>query len=44
MIADAQLAATKPADFGGAVVAFMNSGGVRADLLYNQISGGEAAG
>jgi 5'-nucleotidase len=29
MIADAQLAATAPPQFGGAVVAFMNAGGVR---------------
>ncbi len=29
LIADAQLAATAPAQFGGAVVAFMNAGGVR---------------
>lgn len=29
LIADAQLAATAPASFGGAVVAFMNRGGVR---------------
>ena len=32
VIADAQLAATAPANFGGAVVAFMNPGGIRADL------------
>jgi 5'-nucleotidase len=44
VIADAMLAATKPADFGGAVAAFMNSGGVRAGLLFNQISGGEQPG
>src|SRR4051794_15500326 len=44
VIADAMLDATKPTDFGGAVVAFMNSGGVRGGLLYNQISGGEQAG
>lgn len=44
LIADAQLAATSaPAD-GGAVVAFMNPGGVRADLTYDQISGGEQPG
>ena len=30
VIADAMLEATKPTDFGGAVAAFMNSGGVRA--------------
>ena len=29
LIADAQLAATQPADLGGAVMAFMNPGGVR---------------
>jgi 5'-nucleotidase len=44
VIADAMLEATKPTDFGGAVAAFMNSGGVRGGLLYNQISGGEQAG
>jgi 5'-nucleotidase len=30
LIADSQLAATQPATFGGAVIAFMNGGGVRA--------------
>jgi 5'-nucleotidase len=44
VIADAMLAATKPTDFGGAVAAFMNSGGVRGGLFYNQISGGEQPG
>jgi 5'-nucleotidase len=44
VIADAQLAATAPAGFGDAVVAFMNPGGIRTDLLFNQISGGEAPG
>jgi 5'-nucleotidase len=44
VIADAMLAATKPTDFGGAVAAFMNSGGVRAGLLFDQISGGEQPG
>ncbi|MDY0013532.1 MAG: bifunctional metallophosphatase/5'-nucleotidase [Rhodocyclaceae bacterium] len=34
VIADAQLAATAPAGFGEAVVAFMNPGGIRADLGY----------
>ena len=38
VIADAMLEATAPADFGGAVAAFMNSGGVRAGLLFDQIS------
>ena len=44
VIADAQLEATAPTDFGGAVVAFMNPGGVRGGLLFNQISGGEQPG
>ena len=44
VIADAMLEATTPTDFGGAVAAFMNSGGVRGGLLYNQISGGEQPG
>ncbi len=45
VIADAQLAATAPAGLGAARVAFMNPGGVRADLLVNAISsGGEAPG
>jgi 5'-nucleotidase len=44
VIADAMLEATEPSDFGGAVAAFMNSGGVRAGLLENQISGGEGVG
>jgi 5'-nucleotidase len=45
VIADAQYEATKPANLGGAQLAFMNPGGIRADLLYNAISpGGEAPG
>ena len=44
VIADAMLEATTPTDFGGAVAAFMNSGGVRSGLLFNQISGGEQPG
>jgi 5'-nucleotidase len=44
VIADAQLAATAPAGYGNAVMAFMNPGGIRADLLDNQISGGEQPG
>lgn len=44
VIADAQLEATKDPGFGEAVVAFMNPGGIRADLLFNQISGGEQPG
>lgn len=44
VIADGMLAATAPADFGGAVAAFQNVGGVRAGLLFAQISGGEQPG
>jgi 5'-nucleotidase len=43
-IADAQLAATAAAADGGAQIAFMNPGGVRADLTFSQISGGEQPG
>jgi 5'-nucleotidase len=43
-IADAQLEATTPAALGGAVMAFMNPGGIRTDLVFNQISGGELPG
>ena len=34
VIADAMLERTTPSDFGGAVAAFMNAGGVRASLLF----------
>jgi 5'-nucleotidase len=44
VIADAQFAATQPANLGGAQLAFMNPGGIRADLIASQISGGEAVG
>ncbi len=44
LIADAQLAATAAAADGGAQIAFMNPGGVRADLTFSQISGGEQPG
>ena len=44
VIADGQLDATNDPGFGDAVVAFMNPGGIRADLLYAQISGGEQPG
>jgi 5'-nucleotidase len=44
VIADAMLEATTPTDFGGAVAAFMNSGGVRSGLLFGQLSGGEQPG
>ncbi len=43
-IADAQLAATSDPALGGAVVALMNPGGIRTDLVFNQISGGELPG
>jgi len=39
VIADAQLAATVPADAGGAVVAMTNPGGIRTNLLYAQSVG-----
>ncbi len=44
VIADSQLTATTPADLGNAVIAFMNPGGIRTDLLFGQISGGEQPG
>jgi len=44
LIADAQLAATAAPGDGGARIAFMNPGGVRANLTAAQISGGEAPG
>ncbi len=44
VIADAQLAATAPAALGGAVMAFMNPGGIRADLTYAASPAGEADG
>jgi 5'-nucleotidase len=45
VIADAQFVATQPANLGGAQLAFMNPGGIRADLRVGDISsGGEAPG
>lgn len=45
VIADSQLAATAPADVGSSQVAFMNPGGIRADLKTTDTSsGGEAVG
>jgi 5'-nucleotidase len=44
VVADAQREATRIEHHGGSVVAFMNPGGVRDDLLYNEISGGEQPG
>ena len=43
-IADAQLAATQSTANGGAQIALMNPGGVRADLTVGDISGGEQPG
>ena len=43
VIADAHLAATRDEDSGGAVVAFMNSGGIRDDLRFAP-SGDEGEG
>jgi 5'-nucleotidase len=44
VIADAQLASTSPASKGSAVVAFMNPGGIRAEVTASQQSGTEAPG
>lgn len=44
VIADAQLAATAGADVGAAVMAFMNPGGVRANLTYASSPAGEGDG
>ena len=45
VIADAQYVATQPAPLGGAQLAFMNPGGIRADMRVSDISsGGEAPG
>jgi 5'-nucleotidase len=42
VIADAQLAATAPANLGGAQLALMNAGGIRADLDAGPVTYGEA--
>jgi 5'-nucleotidase len=44
VIADAQLHATTPPQFGGAVMSFMNSGGIRADLTFPSSPAGEGDG
>jgi len=44
VIADAQLAATADPSLGGAVIAFMNPGGIRADLTFPSSSAGEGDG
>jgi 5'-nucleotidase len=44
VIADAQLYATADPENGGAVIAFMNPGGIRADLTYASSPAGEGDG
>jgi len=44
VIADGQLDATDDPGFGDAVVAFMNPGGIRADLTYASSAAGEGDG
>jgi 2',3'-cyclic-nucleotide 2'-phosphodiesterase (5'-nucleotidase family) len=44
LIADAQLSVTSAPDRGGAQIALMNPGGVRADLTYASSAAGEAPG
>ncbi len=44
LLADSQLAATAGDADGKAVIALMNPGGIRTDLVASQISGGEAVG
>ncbi len=44
VISDAQLAASDTPETGGAQIAFMNPGGVRADLLYAGSAAGEGDG
>jgi 2',3'-cyclic-nucleotide 2'-phosphodiesterase (5'-nucleotidase family) len=44
LVADAQLAATSAPERGGAQIALMNPGGVRADLVYGSSTAGEAPG
>jgi 5'-nucleotidase len=44
VIADGQLDATNDPGFGDAVVAFMNPGGIRADLTYPSSTAGEGDG
>jgi 5'-nucleotidase len=44
VIADAQFDATNDPGFGDAVVAFMNPGGIRADLTYSGSAAGEGDG
>ena len=40
LVADSQLEATNDPEFGGAVIAFMNPGGLRGHLIYDNSSSG----
>jgi 5'-nucleotidase len=44
VIADAQLTATAAPGFGDADIAFMNPGGIRDDLIFAEVPGGELPG
>lgn len=44
VLADGQLAVTRDAGNGAAVIAMTNPGGIRDDLFFNEISGGELPG
>jgi 2',3'-cyclic-nucleotide 2'-phosphodiesterase (5'-nucleotidase family) len=44
LVADGILAATQAPEDGGAQIGLVNPGGVRAELVFNQISGGEQPG
>jgi 5'-nucleotidase len=44
VIADAQLESTAHAELGGAMIAFMNPGGIRADFSYPASAAGEGDG
>jgi 5'-nucleotidase len=44
VIADAQLESTAPAKLGGAVISFMNPGGIRADFTFPSSLAGEGDG
>ncbi|NUK24815.1 5'-nucleotidase C-terminal domain-containing protein [Streptomyces lunaelactis] len=44
LVADAQLAATSAPERGGAQLALMNPGGVRADMVHSASTAGEASG
>ena len=44
VIADAQLKATSATDAGTSVIAFMNPGGIRGDIIFANSPGGEPSG